>query len=99
MNEKYVRGTAAQSRAAANGNSATETGELGVATSGSICIKLTNAARAINNCEKSRHELEGTHLFGIAETWCDEHANEGELTFPGYTTLRSDRCDGRVGVV
>ncbi len=36
-------------------------------------------------------------MLGIAETWCDEHTSEGELTYPGYTTLRSDRQDGRVG--
>ncbi len=99
VDEKYARKIAAHSRAGANGNPATEIGGVGVATSGFICVKFTNATRAINKREEIQHELESTHLFCITKTWCDEHTSEGGLTFHGYTTLRSDRCDGRVGVV
>ncbi len=77
VNEKYVRKTAAQSRAAASGNPATDIGEQVLRQGGSICVKFTNATRALNMHGEILHELDGTHLLGIAETWCDEHADEG----------------------
>ncbi len=36
-------------------------------------------------------------VFGITETWYDENTSEEELVYLGCTTLRSDRCDVRVG--
>ncbi len=49
-------------------NPATEIGGSGFATSGSICVKITNTAHTIYTREEIQHELDRGNLFGIAET-------------------------------
>ncbi len=64
-------GKATDKSAATKGSKGSDAGRA------SLSVKFTNAARATNKLEETQHELDGTHLFGITETWCGEHNRDG----------------------